>query len=133
METKTEWSLNRAHEWTHNGNEVLILRHVEKDGTSYKGTDRNGNAIHFRYPLDLGAVVTAKDWIPDTQCGGGLHGWAWGLSIGDGNDADWQATWLVMGAQPGDVVNIGGKCKARSATIRFVGRWEEATAFVLSG
>ena len=113
-----------AHQWTNGGTEVLILKCVAKDGASYNG---------FKWPLTVGAVVEAPDWSPEAVCGGGLHGWPWGLAMGDGKDPDWGSAWLVFGADPSGVVNLGGKCKCRRVTIRFVGEWQAATNFVLSG
>ena len=113
-----------AHQWTNGGTEVLILKCVAKDGASYTG---------FKWPLTVGAVVEAPDWSPEAVCGGGLHGWPWGLAMGDGKDPDWGSAWLVFGADPSGVVNLGGKCKCRRVTIRFVGEWQAATNFVLSG
>ena len=39
------------------------LRKIHKDGMHY----------NFRWPLEVGAVVTAPDWNPEAECGGGLH------------------------------------------------------------
>jgi len=112
------------HQWTHDGTEVLILRFVAKDGSSSRG---------FVYPLTVGATVSAPDWNDTAECGGGLHGWPWGFSIGDGQEPAWAATWLVLGAVPTNVIDLGGKVKCRTATVRYVGDWQGATAFVLAG
>jgi len=69
------------HQWTDTGKEVLILRCCEKDGTSYNG---------FKWPLIVGAHVEPTSWNPEAVCGNGLHGWPWGLGIGNGKDANWQ-------------------------------------------
>ena len=119
-----EWTLKDACRWTHTGDEVLIVKCVARDGSSYNG---------FRWPLEIGATVEASDWNPHPECGGGLHGWPWGLSVGDGKEPDYAGTWLVFGAKPGDVVDLDGKCKAKVGVIRFVGSWDGALAFVLSG
>lgn len=63
------------HQWTHTGPDVLIIKCVGKGGETYGG---------FMWPLTVGATVEAPDWNPEPECGGGLHGWPWGLSIGDG-------------------------------------------------
>jgi len=112
------------HLWTHDGSEVLILKCVAKDGKTY------GN---FQWPLTVGAEIAAPDFTTVAECGGGLHGWPWGFSIGDGKEPDWAATWLVFGALPADVIDLGGKVKTRTATIRYVGDWMGASAFVLAG
>jgi hypothetical protein len=112
------------HQWTHDGAEVLCVKFVEKDGSSHGG---------FTWPLTVGAEVIAPDWTDKAECGGGLHGWPWGFSLGEGKDPVWEATWLVFGAQPADVVNLDGKVKVRRAVVRYVGDWQGATGFVLSG
>jgi hypothetical protein len=112
------------HQWTHDGAEVLCVKFVEKDGASYGG---------FKWPLTVGAEVIAPDWTEKAECGGGLHGWPWGFSLGDGKDPVWEATWIVFAANPGDVVELDGKVKVRRAIVRYVGDWQGATAFVLSG
>ena len=117
-------------QWTHTGAEVLLLKCVNADGTSYGG---------FKYPLEIGAEVTAPDWDPASRCGGGLHGWAWGIGIGGGKAPIWEGIWLVLGCAPKDVVHVtidGDKEKTRKATIRCVtkpGDWQKATNFILAG
>ena len=117
-------TLADAYQWTNGGVEVLILRCCDKDGKSYGG---------FQWPMEVGAIVEAPDWNTRQECGGGLHGWPWGLSIGDGKNAAWDGVWIVFGSDPKEVINLNGKCKAKRGVIRFVGQWENATAFVLSG
>ena len=39
------------------------LRKIHKDGMHYG----------FQWPLEVGAVVSAPDWNPEAECGGGLH------------------------------------------------------------
>ena len=119
-----DWTLTDAYKWTHNGDEVLIVKCVEKDGTSYNG---------FRWPLEVGASVEALDWNPEPVCGGGLHGWPWGLAWGDGKDPGYGGTWLVFGAKPDETVSLNGKVKARRGTIRYVGSWDGALGFVIAG
>lgn len=91
------------HRWTHSGDEVLILKCVDSDGISYGG---------FKWPLEVGATVEAPDWNDRAECGGGLHGWPWGLAMGDGKDPDWSGKWIVFSAKPEEVIDLGGKCKA---------------------
>jgi hypothetical protein len=112
------------HQWTHDGAEVLCVKFVERDGSSYGG---------FKWPLTVGAEVIAPDWNEKAECGGGLHGWPWGFSLGEGKSPVWEATWLVFGAQPDDVVDLDGKVKVRRAVVRYVGDWQGATVFVLAG
>ena len=124
-----------AHQWTHNGNEVLILRCCDADGKSYNGPSRGKKTeICFQWPLEVGTVVEAPDWIADTKCGGGLHGWPWGLSFGSGKAPDYTGRWIVFGAQPSDVIELEeGKVKTRCGIIRFVGTWDAALSFILPG
>jgi hypothetical protein len=115
------------HTWTDGGNEVLIVKCVAKSGKSYGD---------FQWPLEVGAGVEAPDWDPKPERGGGLHGWPWGLAIGDGKDPIWdntQATWLVFGARPEDVVDLQGKVKTKRGTIRYVGDWHGAMLHILGG
>ena len=46
-EPPKSWSIDRAHEWTHDVGEVRILKCVEPDGSSHGG---------FKWPLEVGAV-----------------------------------------------------------------------------
>jgi hypothetical protein len=113
-----------AHQWTNGKDEVLIVKCVSQEGKSYNG---------FQWPLEVGAKVEAPDFNARKECGGGLHGWPWGLSLGDGKDPDWSGKWIVFGSDPGTVIDLNGKVKCRSAVIRFVGNWHEAMLFVLDG
>ena len=125
-----------AHEWTNGGDEVLIVRCIPKDGKTSNLRLKDGDEIAaepFQNPLVVGETVTAPDWDSRQVCGGGIHGWAWGLCIGEGKDPDWSAIWKVYGAKPEDVVPIEGKVKFRTGILRFSGAWWEATSFVLSG
>ena len=120
-------SLDQAHQWTHDGAEVLILKFVDRDGRSYGG---------FTWPLTVGAEVAPERWDPTPSCSDGLHGWPWGLGVGDGKEPDWSGTWIVFGCPPEGVVgNLDGlqKCKASHGVVRFVGTWDAATVFVLAG
>ena len=117
-----------VHQWTNGGSEVLILRFSDKDGKSHGG---------FQHPLEVGKRVTAKDWKPNQECGGGIHGWAWGIGIGDGKDADWiDGLWQVYGVKSTNVIGEidgGIKCKFKTGMLRFVGGWYEAMMFILDG
>ena len=126
MNDEQEETIIPAHQWVNEDGEVLILRFVDKNGQSYG---------QFQHPMKVGETVTAPDWNPTAVCGGGIHGWPLGLSMGSGKIPDWSALWQVYGALPADIVgNIegDGKCKFRTGTLRFLGDWQQATAFVLS-
>lgn len=124
---KMKYSVIPSHRWTHTGQEVLIVKCTDAHGVAYNG---------FKYPDIVGSEVTAPDWQPDNKCGSGLHGWPWGLGIGDGNDPNYQGRWYVVGAKPEEVIgNIeyGTKCKFRSGVVRYVGPWAGALSFILEG
>jgi hypothetical protein len=131
------------HQWTNSDGEVLIVRCIGHDGKSYCG---------FQNPLEVGATLTAPDvwdpkwgdepegwisgWIPNQECGGGIHGWPWGIGIGDGKEPDWSALWQVYGVKPEDIVGDvgdGPKCKFREGVLRYSGDWHGAALFILSG
>src|SRR6185436_5086423 len=97
------------------------------DGTSYGG---------FQNPANVGDSVEAPDWEAKNACGNGLHGWPWGLGIGDGKDPDYQGRWYVVGVKPEDIVGCienGAKCKFRTGIVRYVGPWAGALSFTLQG
>ena len=101
--TEQQTAIVPACKWTHDGDRVLILKCINADGTSYNG---------FQWP-ESGSVM-APDWNDRPECGGGLHGWPWGLAMGDGREPDYRdSRWLVLAALPRDVVDISGKCKSR--------------------
>ena len=115
-----------AHQWVNEDGEVLVVRFANRYGKSHGG---------FQHPMSVGDSVTAPDWDAEPVCGGGIHGWPLGLSMGDGKEPDWTALWQVYGVQPTDIVgNIegGGKCKFRAGTLRYLGDWQGATNFALS-
>ena len=123
-------------EWTNGGDEVLVVRCMSKDGKTSSSRLVDGKVVErepFQNPLIVGETVTAEDWNDKAECGGGIHGWPWGLSLGDGKECDWQGLWQVYGVKPSDIIDLCGKCKFRTGTLRFSGQWWEATSFVLSG
>ena len=126
METQTPQPvIIPVHQWTHDGNEVLMLKWVTNEGKAHGG---------FQWPLQVGSTLDCPDWNPDPVCGGGLHGWAWGMGIGAGKDPDWSATWIVYAAKLEDIVLVDGeKVKSKSAVVRFVGSWNGALNFLLPG
>jgi len=126
-DTPSITSLDQAHQWTHTGTEVLILKCVSPDGTTYRG---------FKWPLEVGAEVHPDTWDPSPNCGEGLHGWPWGFGLGDGKDPDWSGKWIVFGSNPADIIgNLESqrKCKAKVGIVRFVGDWNAAMRFILPG
>lgn len=132
-----------VHQWTNESGEVLILRFVGKDGKAFGG---------FPHPSDVGAKLTVPEewndgwgkkpddwkagWDASASYGGGIHGWPWGLGLGDVNPPEWDTTWQVYGATPQDVVGeIDGamKCKFREGTLRYNGDLRSALMFILDG
>ena len=105
---------------------MLILRRCNPDGSSSHG---------FIWPKS--GFVEAKDFDSTSKCGGGLHGWAWGMAMGEGAEYNIiDDLWIVFAAKPSDVVgNLDGgqKCKARCAEVVFAGSFSAAWAMVNSG
>ncbi len=115
------------HQWTHDADEVFILRFSDHEGRSHND---------FQHPMKIGGVVEVSDWNPAPVCGGGIHGWPWGIGLGDGKDPQWDALWQVYGVKPEDVipdVDGGPKCKFRTGILRYKGDWHGAALFILSG
>ena len=117
-----------VHQWMHTGEEVLFLRFSDKNGKAHGG---------FQHPLEIGETVTAADWNPKPVCGGGIHGWPWGIGLGSGKDPDWSALWQVYGVtELAEIVSdIEGdsKCKFHTGILRFSGDWHGAMMFILEG
>ncbi|MGP8268925.1 MAG: hypothetical protein ACLQLH_02560, partial [Terracidiphilus sp.] len=127
-----------VHQWTHDGDEVLVVRFATKDGKSSSARLVKGQTVHaepFRHPMAIGEKVTAPDWDPRPVCGGGIHAWPWAMSLGAGKDPEWDALWQVYGVKPDDIVPVenDGKIKFRTGILRFLGTWNGAIDFVLKG
>ena len=101
----------------------LVLRCCAADMSS-----RNG----FIWP-GVGGISTAPDWVDNSDCGNGLHGWLYGQ--GDHttsrfiNQAD--AKWLVVEVASNDIRMLGGKCKFPSGKVVFVGGKKEAADYII--
>ena len=103
---------------------ILVLRTCGKDMKSHGG---------FIYPT--GGYVEAPDWDGGKDCcGGGLHGFKWG--VGDGQLANWDADakWLVLSVDPSVLVELtvdgGGKCKFKGGDVVFCGDRKGATDYL---
>ncbi|MFA6093998.1 MAG: hypothetical protein WC986_13750, partial [Elusimicrobiota bacterium] len=83
--------------------------------------------------MTVGESVTAPDWNPAPECGHGIHGWPWGIGLGDGKDLVWSDLWQVYGVAPADIVALGSKVKFRTGVLRYVGTWQGATDYILKG
>ena len=95
---------------------VLLLKCINKDFTSYEG---------LQWPKS--GLVEAPDWNPKPDCGGGLHGWPWGIGIGNGKIPCYssKSVWLVFSADPNDIVDLGGKAKCRKCEVILYGTFFE--------
>ncbi|MCE5277162.1 MAG: hypothetical protein LLG03_03935 [Planctomycetaceae bacterium] len=102
------------HQFTHDGDRVLMVKALAQNGSSHGG---------FQWPVEAGKTVEAPDWNEKPVCGGGLHAWAWGIGIGDGIEVSASMRWLVLSADPADVVLIetSRKVKARKVRIEYAG------------
>ena len=115
------------HKWTHEGDKVLALKNLPRDGKAYGG---------FQWPTKAGETVSAPDWRPNNECGGGLHIWFWGLGIGDGKQTDWNGLWMVVACDPSETVgNLEGahKGKCRQCEIVLVGSYNDCMQHTIAG
>ncbi len=98
-----------------NRQQMLVLRTCNPDMTGHGG---------FVWPRE--GHVEAPDWDPRPECGGGLHGLAWGE--GGGFHLDWSedAVWLVVEADQADIVDLGDKIKFPAGNVIYAGTREEA-------
>ena len=119
----TEHAVTPVWQWTYDGDKVLLVKWVNKDGTSYGG---------FQWPES--GPVEAPDWDPEPKCGGGLHGWPWGIGVGAGKEPDYSGRWLVFAADPEDVVWVDNeKAKCRTAEVVYCGPWWGAYKCIAAG
>jgi hypothetical protein len=110
------------HQWTHTGTKVRILKCVDEDGRGYGG---------FQWPKS--GPVAPESWSPEPTCdSGGLFGWPWGLGR-DGKQPNYSGVWIVFEADPSDVIDLGGKVKARCGDVIYYGDWWTAAYMVEPG
>lgn len=117
----------KPHQWTDGGENVLILKRInKKDRTSYGG---------FVWPIS--GTVEAPDFNSEQKCGGGLHGWPWGIGLGEGSSFNFaDDEWLILSAKPSDVIgelDRGWKCKAKKVEIAYTGNYVGAFAMIRNG
>ena len=114
------------HQWTHDGNKVLLVKCVNKDGTSHGD---------FQWP-DSGPVESSN-WDGKPTCdGGGLFGWPWGLHLGIGKRPDFTGKWIVFAADPSEIIGeieSEPKAKCKKAEVVFAGSWTDALKFTRAG
>lgn len=98
---------------------VLVLRTCDSDMRSYGG---------FQWPMS--GRVSAPDWNPYPDCGGGLHGFLWG----EGNfylaSPFTAAKWVVCSVDPAAIVDLQSKVKFPECEVIHVGDQESATNYV---
>ena len=93
-------------------NKALAIRTCSADGTSHGG---------FKWPSEVGSVVTCADWNPEAKCGNGLHalldGWGDYSLLSNDNDALWQ----VVEIDRSKCVELDGKVKFESCILKYSG------------
>ena len=99
---------------------IYLLKVVSKDMTGYGG---------FVWPMS--GKVSAPDWDPSPECGGGLHGWLWGEGAGGAANIEPDSRWLVLRARADQVVDLGGKVKVPEADVAFCGDMHEAARYII--
>ena len=102
-------------------NRVLVLRTCKKDGTAYN---------KFKWPTEVGAVVTAPDFEPTKECGHGLHGLLWGAGDSLLVDHSADAIGMVVSVNANEIIELDGKVKFPSCRIEFVGTLVEAANYI---
>ena len=88
----------------------------------------------FRWPLAVGAIVTAPDWNPQPACGGGLHLWEDGtgtLAASGITDIDGTA-WLAVEYDDTSAVRLDGKVKVPSCKVVAVGDRGDVASWLAS-
>jgi hypothetical protein len=102
--------------------ELLGLRVIELDGTSYGG---------FQNPTEVGETVEAKDWSDTLECGGGIHFWPWGFGRQgkSPNNKMWQVI-KITGDYVGWEGSLDGKAKCEKAELLYSGNQAQAEALL---
>ena len=99
--------------------EVLVLRGCEeRDGKLYG---------HGGFVWPRKGRVSAPDWSPGPECGGGLHGLLRGC--GDAGLLT-DGVYLLVAVQAAGVVALGGKCKFPRGRVVFAGSRDDAVAIL---
>ena len=84
------------------------LRKIFKDGIHWK----------YTWPLEVGAIATAPDWNPKSECGGGLHMLPNGIGNYDLLEGD---LWAVVEFDEAEMIVIdGNKAKVPSCKIVYL-------------
>jgi hypothetical protein len=102
---------------------ALVLRTCSSDMSSQN---------NFVWPA-VGENAVCPDWINNTECGNGLHGWLYGQGdYSSSSYLDETAKWLVVEVELAGVVMLGGKCKFEKGIVRFVGDKKSATDYLMA-
>ena len=97
------------------GLKVIARRPTDDPLRDTHGSTHGG----FPWPLTPGAVVSAPDWTPEPECGGGLHLFPFGegnLSVALGVDDD-VSIWQVVAYDPSTAVDLRGKVKVPECVV----------------
>lgn len=94
------------HQWTDNGDRVLLVKCVDGYGRGRSG---------FQWPKSGQVKPEYCSREPDCESGG-LFGWPWGVGIGDGKAPEPTSVWIVFSARPEQVISLGGKAKVAADT-----------------
>ena len=105
-----------------NTGKVLVLKSVKENMAS----DYDPN---FIYPQK--GLVEAKDWNPSKECGGGLHGWLWGVGDFSSKVRSFKAKWLVIEVDENEIIDLVDKVKFRKGKVVFCGSFVNAYLFLL--
>ena len=102
MTQEKERIIPPIHQWTHDGERVLLVKCVENDMTTYGG---------FVWPK--AGPVEPTHWGREATCeSGGLFGRPWGIGLGVDKDPNATKPWLVFAAKPENVIAVSNKAKA---------------------
>jgi hypothetical protein len=88
------------------------------------GTYRPPYMCRWRLTYPPIGRIRCADWIPDSQCGGGLHGWPWGYGeetcvYPEANHRPLDFCWLVIRARIRDCISLPGKIKFKKGIVVF--------------
>ena len=100
---------------------IYVLRVNDANNQSKNG---------FQYPRK--GKVSAPDWNPSPECGGGLHGWESGEGDPSVATIHPDGVWLVLKVEdsPENLVRLNGKVKFREGTVVFAGSRNAATEYI---
>ena len=100
---------------------VYVLRVNDANNQSRDG---------FQYPRK--GKVSAPDWNPSPECGGGLHGWESGEGDPSVSTVHPDGVWLVLKVEdsPENLTRLNGKVKFREGTVVFAGSRNAATEYI---